>query len=214
VNIRNWVKFYLSTLGIGAVVAVITGFAASWDKYKEYFFTLDWVNIFVNASWLFGVGLIFATLSQMGYFAYLTVHRFGLGIFRSLWNPIQWLLIAFTMFDLAYFRYQFFAKENESVLPYLLIPIFLFLLGLAIGYLKAQQTNKSTFVAGVFFIVVVTTLEWVPVLRTNDQGWLYLMLVPLLVCNTYQLLALPKYLERSKQEREQLKARKEASIAK
>ena len=41
-----------------------------------------------------------------------------------------------------------------------------------------------------FFMVVVTILEWVPALRINDTDWLYLMVIPLLLCNAYQLLIL------------------------
>ena len=36
-------------------------------------------------------------------------------------------------------------------------------------------------------MVCATIIEWVPVLRTNEQDWFYLMLFPLLVCNAYQL---------------------------
>jgi KinB signaling pathway activation protein len=39
---------------------------------------------------------------------------------------------------------------------------------------------------------VVTTIEWVPALRANEESWLYLMLIPLLICNAYQLLILHK----------------------
>ena len=39
-------------------------------------------------------------------------------------------------------------------------------------------------------MVVVTILEWVPALRINDTDWLYLMVIPLLLCNAYQLLVL------------------------
>ena len=39
-------------------------------------------------------------------------------------------------------------------------------------------------------MVVVTILEWVPALRINDTDWLYLMVIPLLLCNAYQLLIL------------------------
>jgi len=43
-------------------------------------------------------------------------------------------------------------------------------------------------------MIVVTTIEWFPALRTNEESWLYLMLFPLLICNMYQLLILPKLL--------------------
>lgn len=209
-NFRNWVRFYFHTLLIGIGIGVVTGFAVRWNDYKHLFYNLEFSEIGMTTLWLMGIGAIFATLSQMGYFAYLTVHRFGLGFFRSLWNPVQVVVIAFVLFDLVYLRYNAFANEGESIWAYVLIALFLFLIGTVIAYLKAKQSNdRKTFIPALFFMVCATILEWVPVLRTNAQDWFYLMLIPLLVCNAYQLLSLPKYLEQSKKERMELKKRKE-----
>ncbi|MED4869618.1 KinB-signaling pathway activation protein, partial [Geobacillus stearothermophilus] len=130
--------------------------------------------------------------SQAGFFAYLTVHRFGLGMFRSLWNAVQLVLIIFVLFDLVYFRYMVFADKGDSIIPYVLTALFILAVGLAVAYIKSAQTNKGAFVPALFFMVVVTVIEWFPVLRINDRDWLYLMLIPLLVCNAYQLLILHK----------------------
>ena len=162
------------------------------------------------ALWLAGVGFIFATLSQMGYFEYLTFHRFCLGFFRSLWNPVQFVLVAFVFFDFIYFRYQAFAGENDSILPYIVVALLLLFISITVGYLKMKQTDqRHTFIPAVFFMFCVTILEWLPVLRANDTDWLYLMLFPLLVCNAFQLLKLPDYLARSQMERLEMEKRKE-----
>ena len=55
------------------------------------------------------------------------------------------------------------------------------------------MTNRTTFVSALFFMVVVTILEWLPVLRPNEESWIYLMIFPLIACNAYQILMLPKY---------------------
>ncbi|MCY9150095.1 KinB-signaling pathway activation protein, partial [Bacillus haynesii] len=34
-------------------------------------------------------------------------------------------------------------------------------------------------------------------LRVNEEDWLYLMLLPLLACNAFQLLMLPKFQART-----------------
>ena len=62
------------------------------------------------------MGFLFSVISQMGFFAYLTVHRFGLGIFKSvsLWNAVQVVLILFVLFDFVYLRYENFAEPGES----------------------------------------------------------------------------------------------------
>ncbi len=201
-NIRNWVRLFLHTFVLGGLVTVVTGFAVQWGKYKALFVSFDVLEILSITIWLVGVGFIFSAISQMGYFAYLTVHRFGLGFFRSLWNPVQAVIIAFVLFDFVYFRYKQFAGVNDSIGPYLLFALFLLLIGLSIAYIKSQQTNRHAFIPALFFMVCITIIEWFPVLRVNDQDWFHLMLYPLLICNAYQLLMLPKYIERSKVEKQ------------
>lgn len=131
----------------------------------------------------------------------MTVHRFGLGIFKGLWNPIQIVLILFALFDLVYFRYKAFAGAGDSMLPYVGVAAFLLIVALVVAAIKTKQTNQHAFIPAVFFMVVVTAIEWVPVLRVNEESWLYLMLIPLLVCNTYQLLILHKLNEDSQKQR-------------
>lgn len=200
-NIKNWIKLYLTTLLIGGIVTVITGFVVEWGMHQSLFANFDVLEILMNTLWFIGVGLIFATLSHMGYFAYLTVHRFGMALFKSMWSPVQMVLIMFVLFDLVYFRYQAFAQENDSLIPYILIPLFLLLFSLAVAYLKVQKSNKAAFIPAVFFMLVITVIEWIPVLRINEESWLHLMLYPLLICNAFQLIVLPKYINRSQNER-------------
>jgi KinB signaling pathway activation protein len=198
VNSRNWVRLFFSTLLLGGISTAITGFILRWDKYESLFSSIDVAGLLSVLVLLFGVGLIFSIISQMGFFAYLTVHRFGLGIFRSvsLWNAVQVVLILFVLFDLIYFRYRLFAEPGASLVPYILVAVCIFLIGALVAYVKKQQTNDETFISALFFMTVVTIIEWMPALQINDQNWLYLMLVPLLVCNAYQLLILPKLITR------------------
>jgi len=52
-------------------------------------------------------------------------------------------------------------------------------------------------------MTVITIVEWVPALRTDDPRWVYLMIFPLIVCNIYQLFILHKLNEKSEQERKE-----------
>jgi len=194
VTSRNWVKLFFTTLMIGGLTTGISGFIVRWNEFEPFFADFDLVEILAIFGWLLGIGLIFSVISQMGFFAYLTVHRFGLGIFRSvsLWNSAQIVLILFVLFDLVYLRYNMFAKEGESILPYIGMALLVLAVGLVTAYMKLKQTNKDAFVPALFFMVVVTVIEWVPALRVNDSSWVYLMLFPLLACNAYQLLVLHK----------------------
>lgn len=195
VNSRNWVRLFISTLLVGGVTTGIVGFALKWSEYKELFITFDIIEILSILFWLIGVGFIFSVISQMGFFAYLTVHRFGLGIFRSIpmWNLAQIVLIVFVLFDLVYFRFQLFVKDGETITPYILLALYVLIVGGIIAYLKRMDTNKEAFIPALFFMIVITTIEWFPALRVNEQDWLLLMLIPIQVCNAYQLLMLPRF---------------------
>ena len=191
-NSRKWVRLFFTTLFLGGVSTVIIGFVLEWDKYAKFFQNFDGKEILAVSFWLMGVGFIFSVISQMGFFAYLTIHRFGLGMFRSpsLWNIVQLFFIAFVLFDFVYLRSVLIANGEISLGNNILVAGVLFMFGAIVAYIKSKETNKKAFVPALFFMVVVTILEWVPALRINDTGWLYLMVIPLLLCNAYQLLIL------------------------
>ncbi|HFJ9331750.1 TPA: KinB signaling pathway activation protein KbaA [Bacillus paranthracis] len=191
-NSRKWVRLFFTTLFLGGVSTVIIGFVLEWDKYAKFFQNSDGKEILAVSFWLMGVGFIFSVISQMGFFAYLTIHRFGLGMFRSssLWNIVQLFFIAFVLFDFVYLRSVLIANGEISLGNNILVAGVLFMFGAIVAYIKSKETNKKAFVPALFFMVVVTILEWVPALRINDTDWLYLMVIPLLLCNAYQLLIL------------------------
>ncbi|MEB8691101.1 KinB signaling pathway activation protein KbaA [Bacillus cereus] len=191
-NSRKWIRLFLTTLFLGGISTVIIGFVLEWDKYNKFFQNFDGKEILAVSFWLMGVGFIFSVISQMGFFAYLTIHRFGLGMFRSssLWNAVQLFFIAFVLFDFVYLRSVLIANGEVSLGNNILVAGILFVFGAIVAYVKSKETNKKAFVPALFFMVVVTILEWVPALRINDTDWLYLMVIPLLLCNAYQLLVL------------------------
>lgn len=200
VNSRNWVRLFLSTLLVGGVTTGVIGFLLKWAEYKDLFLNFEIIEILSVLFWLFGVGLIFSVISQMGFFAYLTVHRFGLGIFKSvsLWNFAQIILILFVLFDLAYFRFQLFANEGETFISYIFLALYVLIVGLIVAFIKRKDTNKGAFIPALFFMIVVTVIEWFPALRVNQEDWLLLMLIPLQVCNAYQLVMLPRFTQTKK----------------
>lgn len=206
VTIRNWIRLFSTTLAIGGITTVIVGFIVRWNEFFPYFTAMKIPEILLIAVWFMGMGFLFSVVSQMGFFAYLTVHRFGLGFFRSasLWNAAQVVLTLFILFDLVYLRYVNFAKKGDSLLPYIGLAVFLVVFGLAVAWIKARQTNKFAFIPAFFFMIFATIIEWVPVLKTNDTGWLYLMLFALLFCNSYQILILHKLNAKSEQQRKLL----------
>lgn len=186
VNSRKVVYLFFTTLLVGSISGAIAGFILEFEVYTKGSF----LNFLFGLIWLLGISAAFSLVSQMGYFAYLTVHRFGLGLFKTqkLWNAVQLILIGFVIFDLFYFRYVAFAEPGESFAGYLIIPVLLLLYGLIIAYLKAKGTNQGAFIPTLFFITVITTIEWVPALTVNDPKWLWIYFMALISANTWQVL--------------------------
>lgn len=206
VTSRIWVRLFMTTLLIGGITTAIVGFIINWNEYVHYFIDLKIINILSALFWFVLWGILYSVISQMGFFAYLTVHRFGLGIFKSvsLWNGVQAVLILFVLFDLVYLRYETFAQSGESLLPYIGLAVILLIAGLIVAWYKSKQTNREAFIPALFFMIVVTVIEWFPVLRVNEQSWVYLMLFALLACNAYQILILHKLNMQSQQERQRI----------
>ncbi len=194
----------MTTLLVGGVTTAIVGFIIRWNEFQPYFTEFQIIDILSTLIWLIVMGFLFSVISQMGFFSYLTIHRFGLGIFKSasLWNAVQVVLILFGLFDLIYLRYEKFAKPGDSLLPYFGLAILLLGVALIVAWYKVKQTNRGAFIPALFFMIVVTLVEWVPVLRENEKSWLYLMMVALMACNAYQLLILHRLNTQSEQERQ------------
>jgi KinB signaling pathway activation protein len=204
VTSRNWVKLFMTTLLIGGITTAIFGFILRWNEFQPYFTEFKIIDILSAFIWLIGMGFLFSLVSQLGFFAYLTVHRFGLGIFKSvsLWNAVQIVFILFGFFDLIYLRYVNFAKQGESIIPYFGPALILLVAGLVVARIKMKQTNREAFIPALFVMTIVTLVEWVPALKVNDRSWLYLMMLALMACNAYQLLILHKLNAKSAQERQ------------
>ncbi|HLR02882.1 MAG TPA: KinB-signaling pathway activation protein [Virgibacillus sp.] len=190
-NTRKWVGMFFKTLIIGGVVGLITSFFVETDDYMTYMQPFDLWNLFGLVLFFVGIGLVFSVVSQTGFFAYLFINQFGLGMFRSFWPKVQLLLIAFVLFDLVYFPF----KEAEGETPlylFVLMSAGLLVYGLFISWIKADQTKRRAFVPALFLMIVMTTVEWVPGLRASGSMYAWLSITTLLACNTYQLLILHK----------------------
>ncbi|CDQ21600.1 KinB signaling pathway activation protein [Halobacillus karajensis] len=188
VNSRKWVRLFLTTLWIGGLTTLIISFIFKYDSYAEVMQPFQLFELIGLLLFFSGLGFIFSVISQMGFFAYLTVNQFGKGMFRSLWSPVQVFLIAFTLFDLVYFRYR--AAEGATIWPFLWTALGLLALSLIIAYVKAKETKPHAFIPALFFMVVVTSVEWVPALRAQGSDYVWLMIIPLFICNAYQLILL------------------------
>ena len=215
-TIRNWLKFFINALLIGGIVTGVFGLFIRWDDaFAPFAERGEWGELTAAFVWMIIIGFTMSVVSQMGFFAYLTVHQFGVGIFRSLrlWNWVQVLIIAIVVFDLAFFRFASSAETAGEQLLYWGLLAVLLAAAFTVASLKAKWTKQSAFVSSLFFMIVVTTIEWLPALMVraeNIDSWVALLLFPLLAVNAYQLLVLPKYNAMSDADRIRLEERKAA----
>ncbi|MBO8165308.1 MAG: KinB-signaling pathway activation protein [Brevibacillus sp.] len=186
-NLRNYGWLLGTTLLVGGVSGILAGFLVAWDELVGG----SWGNLFVGTLVNLLVGLTIAVLAEMGFFAYMTLNYLVLSFLKNpgLWKSIQVLLILFTAFDMVYLRYTVFG-EGGPLWPFLLEPAALLLIALVAAYGKVKLTNPSAWVPTVFFLFVVTVLEWVPGLRQNNMSSALFMIVPLISCNIWQVMHL------------------------
>lgn len=188
-NIRKWLGLFTKTLILGGIVCLVTSFIVSGGDYLDSIKAGEWLNLIGLVLWYTIYGFLFSVVSQTGFFAYMFINQFGLSLFRSFWPTTQLLIVAFVVFDLIYFPY--IGTDGEIALYiFILISFAILIYSIIIAHIKAKQTHKRAFVPSLFFMVVLTAIEWVPGLRTGEVDHATLMIITLLACNTYQLLKL------------------------
>ncbi len=184
------VNLFLKTLALGGLAGLVVSVFAISGVYADNIQPLNVLGLIGVMLFFIGHGLLYSAVSQTGFFAYLYVNRLGLSIFRSFWPIVQLVLIAFVLFDLIYFTYN--AAEGVSLIWFIVVAVVLLAYGWIIAKIKAKETKQHAFIPALFFMVVFTVLEWVPALRIGLVGaeFAIIMIITLLVCNTYQLLIL------------------------
>lgn len=201
---------------IGGVITGILGLFIRWnDAFAKYFEAGQWSEFLAAFAFMVVMGFTISVIAQMGFFAYLTVHQMGVNIFRTLtlWNWVQLLIIALVIFDLIMFRFRPNADTTSQVWLYAILLIILVVTAVVVALIKANKTKRHVLISALFFMIVISTLEWLPVLMVNADNvdsWVTLLLFPILAVNAYQLLALPKYNAKSDEDRLSLEARRKA----
>ncbi|SFB37495.1 KinB signaling pathway activation protein [Lentibacillus halodurans] len=188
-NSRKWVGLFVKTLLIGGAAGLLTSFFVKPAYYTNNLDPFNGFELIGVVLFFLGLGFVFSVISQTGFFAYLFINRFGLSLFRTFWPTVQVLLIAFVVFDLIYFPYTG-VNGDISIVWFILMAAAILAYGWIISEIKARQTNRRAFIPALFLMVVMTAIEWVPGLRTSGTDYAWLMIIPLLACNTYQLLIL------------------------
>lgn len=142
-------------------------------------------------------GMTYGVFAMMGFFAYLMVNYIALSIFRqpTIWRGAQIVLTIVTLVDLVVLPVYLLNKHHDWYV-YLILPVVLFGATHLAAKRKAKETNQAAYVPAVFFLVVVTSIEAWPALKSDDFKSIAWMIIPLFLCNAWQILQLHKLLRR------------------
>src|SRR5699024_12842899 len=110
------------------------------------------------------------------------IHRFGQGFFKTFWPVVQVLLMLFALFDMI-----FFTSDDISALFKWSLVIIFGMTAYIVATIKVKQTKKTNFIPTLILMIIVSALELSLVLRAGDVNYIILMLVPVIVANTYQI---------------------------
>jgi KinB signaling pathway activation protein len=189
-NLRKWMRLFGMTILIGAIVTVIGSVCIQLSNP-------DFRNVEASG-WLSYIlmmaliGMTFGAFSHMGFFAYLMLNYIARSIFKRpySWVAIQGFITLFVLVEIAYWTYD----TNFPSYTYWAIPLGLIVASILVGWRKVSQTKSGAWIPTVFFLVAITVMESIPVFRTANISSLLYQLVPLFVCNAYQIMQLHRIL--------------------
>ncbi|WP_338044973.1 KinB-signaling pathway activation protein [Paenibacillus lignilyticus] len=192
-NLRKLFFLFWSTMAVGGVVTIVVGSIMQWTDASFGFMGLEAAGF--NAAMMALVGLLFGAFSQMGFFAYMTLNYIALSVIRRnyMWNALQAYTTLFALGGIGYLLYQDRVKLDNNWIFWVL-PLGLGLASWAVAYYKAKLTNNNAFIPTLFLQVVVTLLEAWPSIRGEESNVtaMIFMIIPMFVCNAYQILWLHK----------------------
>lgn len=188
-SLRKWARLFWKTMLVGAVGAVIAGlilqFATGTIEFKGA------VDMLIFPLILFGYGALVSVYSQLGFFAYLTLNYMGVGVFkRKTWQYVQIVLSVLALLELMFLRT--FVGGEKNLTWDLLLGIGILITAAIVTYFKVKVTNINALIPTMFFMLSVTILEIIGVLKIGVNNATVFIIIPLLACNAYQILTLHK----------------------
>ncbi len=189
-SLRKWMKLFGMTILIGAIVTVAGSVCIQ-------LFNPDFRNVEASG-WLSYVlmmaliGMTFGAFAHMGFFAYMMLNYIARSIFKRpyYWVAIQGFLALFVLIEIGYWTYD----SDFPSTTFWVVPLALLAGAALVAWLKVSQTSAGAWIPTIFFMVAITVLEAIPAFRTGDLSSLLYQLIPLYICNGYQIMQLHKIL--------------------
>ncbi|WP_145053317.1 KinB-signaling pathway activation protein [Paenibacillus xylanexedens] len=192
-NLRKWFFLFWTALLIGAVGSLITGLTMMLLNGEK---TNGMADFMLYLLILFGSGIMISVYSQMGFFAYLILNYMGKGVFpKRGWQIVQIILTVLALLDVMFLR--LFVGEGREPISDIVLGLIILAAAIVTAYVKVKQTNISALVPTLFFMIAVTAVETIGVLRIDSNAATIFIVVPLLMCNAYQMLILHKLVDPS-----------------
>lgn len=188
-SLRKWARLFWKTMLVGAIGAVVAGlilqFATGTIEFKGT------VDMLIFPLILFGYGALVSVYSQLGFFAYLTLNYMGIGVFkRKTWQYVQIVLSVLALLELMFLRT--FVGGEKNLGWDLTLGIGILITAVVVTYFKVKFTNINALIPTMFFMLAVTILEIIGVLKIGVNNATVFIIIPLLACNAYQMLTLHK----------------------
>lgn len=199
-NLAKWARLFFTTIGIGMAAALAAGIGVFIFNPDITVAGMGWEGIGFNLMQTLIVGALLGAFSHMGFFAYLTVNFFAQGIRnRLIWNYVQIFCILLAV----YYSVALRVPPGESVLPFLTLPLLVIAGAVLVTWRKVKETNRRSLIPTMFFMTAVTLAEAVPALRQYNAYGTWMMVLPLFLCNAWQILQLHKLLRSEPEESRQ-----------
>lgn len=190
-NLRKWMKLFGTTILLGGLAALVMGVCMQLSDPTFRNIAADgWLyNMFQMTM----IGLTFGAFAHMGFFAYLMLNYIARSIFKrpQMWVALQGFIAAFVLVEIAYWTYD----TNFPSVTFWAVPIALAAASMLVAWRKVQETTSGAWLPTMFFLIAVTVLEAIPAFRTGSMPSLVFQLVPLFICNAYQIMMLHRLLE-------------------
>ncbi|MCM3136501.1 KinB-signaling pathway activation protein [Paenibacillus polysaccharolyticus] len=194
-NLRRWFFLFWTALLIGDAGALGTGLIMMLVNGEK---TNGIADFMLYLLILFGSGVMISVYSQMGFFAYLILNYMGKGVFpRRGWQIVQIVLTVLALLDLMFLR--LFVGGGRERISDIVLGLIILAAAIVTAYVKVKQTHISALVPTLFFMIAVTAVETIGVLRIDVNAATIFIVIPLLLCNAYQMLILHKLVDNSKE---------------